>query len=74
MIGTILAGCVIYGIIHEISKYDDTKVSHGKDIFGCRYKDVDGVCHRCDGSGEVHGETCRKCGGSGRYHSRTWYS
>ena len=74
MIGTLLVGCAIYGVIDAISKMDDTKVRHGKDLLGRRYKTVDGVCHRCDGSGEVHGKTCRKCGGSGRYHSRTWYS
>ena len=49
-----------------------TRVRHGKNIFGCRYKDVSGECFSCNGSGKVHGKTCRKCGGSGRYSHTTW--
>lgn len=74
MIGTILTVCLIGGALDAISKAGDTRVKHGKDIFGHRYKTEDGVCFRCDGSGKVHGKTCHKCGGSGRYHKRTWYS
>ena len=74
MIGTLLVGCAVYSVIDAISKMDDTHVKRGKDLLGRRYKTVDGVCYRCDGTGEVHGKTCRKCGGSGRFHNRTWYS
>ena len=73
MIGKILVGCAVCGIIDAVSKMNDSRVERGKSVFGHRYKKVDGICYRCDGTGEVHGETCRKCGGSGRYHKRTWY-
>ena len=74
MIGTILLGCAAVAVLDALGKMGDTRVKYGKDIFGNRYKTEDGICYRCDGSGEVHGHTCRKCGGSGRYHRRTWYS
>ena len=74
MIGTFLVICAGYAVVDTISKFGDTKVKHGKDILGRRYKSVSGVCNRCGGSGEVHGRTCHKCGGSGWYHNKTWYS
>lgn len=74
MIGTILGTCAVVAVIDTLSELGDTKVKRGKDIFGRRYKAVDGECYRCDGTGEVHGKTCSKCGGTGRYHRRTWYS
>ena len=74
MIGTILTVCAVAGAINALGKVGDTRVRHGKNIFGERYRTEDGPCYRCDGTGEVHGHTCRKCGGSGWYHKRTWYS
>ena len=74
MLGTLIVGyCALYAL-NEMGKRRDTKVKHGRDLFGHKYKTEDGVCFRCDGSGKVHGSTCRQCGGDGRYHRRTWYS
>ena len=64
LIGTVLLSC--------FSGKKKTCVKHGKNLFGCRYKDVSGECFSCNGSGKVHGKTCRKCGGSGQYSHRTW--
>jgi len=72
MIEILLAGYAIFDAI--VSSGGDTRVRHGKDILGHKYKTVDGDCYRCGGSGEVHGQTCRKCGGSGRFYKRIWYS
>lgn len=74
MIGTILTVCLIGGVLNEMSKSGDTRVKHGKNIFGDSYTETEGPCFRCDGTGKVHGKTCRKCGGSGQYQKTTWYS
>lgn len=74
MIAEILFGMGLFSALGALGKGGDTRVRHGKDILGRRYRTEDGVCYRCGGSGRVHGETCRKCGGSGRFHRRTYYS
>ena len=70
MIAELLFGGVILSAFGH--KRRDTHVKHGKNLFGCRYKEVSGECFRCNGSGKVHGKECRKCGGSGKYSRTTW--
>ena len=74
MLTEFLVGIGVASALNALGKRGDTRVRHGKDIFGNRYRTVDGMCYRCGGSGLVNGTTCRKCGGSGRFHRRTWYS
>ncbi len=71
MIGELLVGAVILSCLSGKSNKKN-HVKHGKNVFGCRNKDVSGECWRCNGTGKVHGKTCRKCGGSGEYFHRTW--
>ena len=70
MISELLIGAAILSAFGGKKK---THVKHGKNIFGCRYKDVSGECFSCNGSGKVRGNTCRKCGGAGKYSHTTWY-
>ena len=74
MLTEFLVGIGVASALNALRKRGDTRVRHGEDIFGNRYRTVDGMCYRCGGSGLVNGTTCRKCGGSGRFHRRTWYS
>ena len=71
MLAELFIGAVV---LNALGKIGDNRVTHGRDIFGNRYKKVSGRCYTCGGSGSVHGHTCRKCGGSGTFSSRTWYS
>ena len=70
MMGELLVGTVLLSFLGKKNK---TRVRHGKNIFGCRYKDVSGECFRCNGSGKVRGKRCPKCGGSGLYSHRAWH-
>ena len=69
MIAELLIGAAVLSCLGGKKK---TRVKHGRNFFGCRYKDVRGECFSCNGSGKVYGKTCRKCGGSGKYSHRTW--
>lgn len=71
MLGELFVGAVVLAAF--ASSKPKTRVKHGRNIFGCRYKEVSGECYSCHGSGKVHGKTCRKCGGSGEY-SRTYWT
>ena len=71
MIAEFLIGCAVLSLFSH--KKRGTHVKHGKNIFGCRYREVSGECFSCDGTGKVHGKRCRKCGGSGRYSRTTWH-
>ena len=51
----------------------NTRVKHGRSLFGRKYKTVSGPCFCCGGTGQVHGQTCHKCGGSGRFSHTYWY-
>lgn len=71
MIGELLVGAVILSCLCGKTKRKN-RVKHGKNFFGCRYRDVSGECYSCNGTGKVNGKTCRKCGGTGDYSHRTW--
>ena len=71
MIVELLVGCAILSAFAGNKR--DTRVKRGKNLFGCRYKEVSGECFRCNGSGKVHGKTCRKCGGTGEFCRTTFY-
>lgn len=70
MIAEILVGCAVLSLFSHKKRV--TRVRNGKNIFGCRYREVSGECFSCNGTGKVHGKRCYKCGGSGRYLRTIW--
>ena len=74
MFGPLLGFVFIVYVISAVFKGGggDTRVKHGRGLSGRKYKTVNGPCFRCDGTGQVHGQTCRKCGGSGRFSQTYW--
>lgn len=73
MLGPILGlGVFVYLTGHFVGAVfgggGGTRVKHGR-----KYKTVSGPCFRCDGTGQVRGQTCRKCGGSGTFSHTYWH-